>query len=72
MAAMKEKDIEDALLELGVKRGVLFFEELYDVFPADYFPLEEMDRFLMLLDHLGVKVIEGEGRQKTRHKHRAA
>ncbi len=74
MAALKEKDIEDALLELGVKRGVLFFEELYDVFPADYFPLEEMDRFLMLLDDLGVKVIEGEGegRQKARHKHRAA
>ncbi|MGE5300765.1 MAG: RNA polymerase sigma factor region1.1 domain-containing protein [Acidobacteriota bacterium] len=74
MAAMKEKDIEDALLELGVKRGVLFFEELYDFFPADYFPLEEMNRFLMLLDDLGVKVVEGdgEGRQKTRHKHRAA
>jgi hypothetical protein len=74
MTAMKEKDIEDALLELGVKRGVLFFEELYDFFPVDYFPLEEMNRFLMLLEDLGVQVIEGdrEGRQKVRHKHRAA
>ncbi len=74
MTAMKEKDIEDALLELGMKRGMLFFEELYDLFPVDYFPLDDMNRFLMLLDDLGVKVVEGdvEGGQKTRRKRRAA
>lgn len=71
---MKEKDIEDALLELGVKRGVLFFEELYDLFPLDYFPLEEMERFMRLLEDLGVKVIDGgeASGQKVRHKRRAA
>jgi hypothetical protein len=71
---MKEKDIEDALLELGVKRGMLFVEELYDIFPIEHFPLDEMDRFLMQLDDLGVKVLEGgeEGVQKVRHKRRAA
>jgi hypothetical protein len=72
---MKEKDIEDALLELGVKRGVIFFEDMYDLFPVDYFPLNEMERFLMLLDDLGVKVVEGgdaEGRQKTRRRRHAA
>ncbi len=72
---MKEKDVEDALLELGVKRGVIFFEDMYDLFPVDYFPLNEMERFLMLLDDLGVKVVEGcdaDGRQKTRRRRRAA
>jgi hypothetical protein len=71
---MKEKDIEDALLELGVKRGMLFVEELYDIFPIEHFPLDEMDRFLMQLDDLGEKVLEGgeEGVQKVRHKRRAA
>jgi hypothetical protein len=74
MATMKEKDIEDALLELGTERGVLFFEELYDVFPVDYFPLEEMERFLMMLEDLGVKVVESgrESGQKARHRRRAA
>ncbi len=74
MTAMKEKDIEDALLELGMKRGVLFFEDLYDLFPVDYFPLDDMNRFLMLLDDLGVKVVESdvEDGQKTRRKRRAA
>ena len=71
---MKEKDIEDALLELGVRRGVLSYGELYDIFPVDYFPLEEMERFLALLDDLGVKVIEEaeERGQKARRGRKAA
>ncbi|MDA8433579.1 MAG: hypothetical protein M0Z60_11545 [Nitrospiraceae bacterium] len=71
---MKEKDIEDALLDLGVKKGVLSFEELYDIFPVDYFPLEEMERFLGLLEDLDVKVTEAgqESGQKSRRRRKAA
>ncbi len=57
---MKRKDIEDALLELGMKRGVLYFRELDEVFPADHFPIEEIEHLLMRLEDLGVRVIEKE------------
>jgi hypothetical protein len=60
VAEMKEKDVEDALVELGVRRGMLSIEELYDFFPLDYLPLEELERFLRLLDGLGVKVVDAE------------
>lgn len=67
---MKGKDIEDALVDLGLSRGVLFFRELDEVFPADYFPLEEVEHLLIRLESLGVRVVENEERVKARHRPR--
>ena len=71
---MKEKDIEDALVELGLSRGVLFFRELDEGFPADYFPLEEVEHLLIRLENLGVRVVENEEcvKARQRQKRRAA
>ncbi len=71
---MKGKDIEDALLELGMKRGVLFFRELDEVFPTDHFPLQEIEHLLMRLEDLGVRVVEKEEcvGKKPRHRRKAA
>ena len=65
---MKTQDMMDSLLALGVKEGKLTCQELNDAFPAEFYPLEELERFLNLLAELGVKVIEsGKSRQrKTR------
>jgi hypothetical protein len=63
---MKGKDVEDALLELGVKRGVLFFRELDEVFPEDHFPLLEIEHLLMRLEDLGIRVVEKEEKTKTK------
>ena len=67
---MKGKDIEDALVDLGLKRGVLFFRELDDVFPADHFPLEEVEHLLIRLENLGVRIVENEECVKARHRQR--
>jgi Sigma-70 factor, region 1.1 len=72
VAVMKEKDLKDALLDLGKKKGVLTFEELNETFPAEYFPLAEMERFLRRLEHLGVRVVEGRGHAKIRTRRRRA
>ena len=61
---MKRKDVESAVLEYGIKRGVLTFDELNDAFPAEYFPPQELERFLMILDDLGVKVVERAERRR--------
>ena len=67
---MKGKDVEDALVDLGLKRGVLFFRELDEVFPADHFPIEEVENLLTRLHDLGVRVVENEESVKVRHRHR--
>jgi len=73
-AVMKGKDVEDALLELGIKRGVLFFRELDEVYPADHFPIEEIEHLLMRLEDLGVRVVETEEcvGKKPRQRRKAA
>ena len=55
---MKQQDMMDSLLSLGVQRGKLTCQELNDAFPAEFRPLEELERFLRLLEVLGVKVID--------------
>ena len=62
---MKQQDMIDSLLSLGVQRKMLTCQELNDAFPAEFLPFEELERFLRLLEGLGVKVVDsGEGRKK--------
>ena len=68
---MKQQDMMDSLLSLGVQRGMLTCQELNDAFPAEFLPLEELERFLRLLEGLGVKVIasEEDRKRKARRSH---
>ena len=63
---MKQQDMMDSLLSLGVQRGILTCQELNDAFPAEFLPLEELERFLRLLEGLGVKVIDSEEGRKSK------
>jgi len=63
---MKHQDMMDSLLYLGMQRGKLTCQELNDAFPAEFLPLEEVERFLRLLEGLGVKVIDSEENRKKK------
>ena len=66
---MKHQDMMDSLLSLGMQRGMLTCQELNDAFPAEFLPLDELERFLHLLDGLGVRVVVIQ-RQNERRKAR--
>jgi len=68
---MKHQDMMDSLLSLGMQRGKLTCQELNDAFPAEFLPLEEVERFLRLLEGLGVRVIDSEEnpKKKARRNH---
>lgn len=62
---MKHQDMMDSLLSLGMQRGKLTCQEFNDAFPAEFLPLDELERSLRLLEGLGVKVIDSaRGRKK--------
>jgi RNA polymerase primary sigma factor len=63
---MKHQDMMDSLLSLGMQRGKLTCQELNDAFPEEFLPLEEVERFLRLLEGLGVKVIDSEENRKKK------
>ncbi len=69
---MNEKDVRKALLEHGKKKGVVTFEELNIAFPAEYLPLDEMEKFLRRLEHLGIRVVESREKGRTGDRHRRA
>jgi len=69
---MKTQDMIDSLLTLGVRRGVVTCQELSDAFPAEFFPLEELERFLRLLEERGVKVVDSEKKLRSKKQRRAA
>jgi len=63
---MKHQDMMDSLLSLGMQRGRLTCQELNDAFPPEFLPLEAVERFLRLLEGLGVRVIDSEENQKKK------
>jgi RNA polymerase primary sigma factor len=63
---MQHRDMMDSLLSLGMQRGRITCQELNDAFPAEFLPLEEVERFLRLLEGLGVKVIDSLENQKNK------
>jgi len=69
---MKAKDLEVALVKHGVRRGIVTFQELNDAFPAEYFPLEEMEAFLSYLEDMGVRIVESKECAKSKSRHRRA
>ena len=68
---MKHQDMMDSLLSLGMQRGKLTCQELNDAFPAEFLPLDELERFLRLLDGLGVKVVVIQRQNERRKKRRS-
>jgi len=65
---MKHQDMMYSLLSLGMERGRVTCQEINDAFPAEFLPLEQVERFLRLLETLGVRVIDSAEtrRKKTR------
>ncbi len=54
---MKQRDMVKAVLDFGVRKGTLTFDEINDAFPGEFFSLDELEDFMDLLDRKGVKVV---------------
>ncbi len=55
---MKECDVVEAIIDIGVKRGKVTYDEINDVLPSEFFSLDELANLVGLLLDMGVKVIE--------------
>ncbi|MDA8433819.1 MAG: RNA polymerase sigma factor region1.1 domain-containing protein [Nitrospiraceae bacterium] len=53
---MKERDVYEAIIEIGKRRGSVTFDEINDALPAEFFSLEELEKFLRLLLGMGVRL----------------
>lgn len=55
---MRENDVVEEIIDIGVKHGNLTYEELNNALPSEFFSLDELEGIMGLLDHMGVKVVD--------------
>ncbi len=55
---MRESDVLEEIIDIGVKRGNLTYDEIHNVLPSEFFTLDELVGIMNLLDDMGVKVVD--------------
>jgi RNA polymerase primary sigma factor len=55
---MKERDVFKAIMGKGLKHGVLTVDEINDALPVGSFSLDRLENLMVVLDELGVKVVD--------------
>ncbi len=55
---MKENDIVEEIIEMGRKRGTLTADEINEILSTEFYPPEEVEEVLDLLQDMGVKVTD--------------
>ncbi len=53
---MRENDVYEAIIEIGRKRGNVTYEEINDALPPEFFSLDELEKFVRLLQGMGVRL----------------
>jgi RNA polymerase primary sigma factor len=57
---MKERDIFEEIINLGMRRGVLTYDEINEALPSEFFSTDELEGLLDVLTDKGVKVVDSE------------
>ena len=55
---MRESDIVNEIIDLGKKRGMVTYNELNEAFPAEFFPLGQLEDIMDLLRDMGIEIID--------------
>lgn len=55
---MKERDVVAAIIDMGVKKGKVTYDEINDALLSEFFSLDELSSVVRLLLDMGVKVTE--------------
>src|SRR5208337_976199 len=57
---MKERDLFEEIITLGMRRGVLTYDEINEALPSEFFSPDELEDFMDVLSEKGVKVVDYE------------
>lgn len=60
---MKDKNFLKVILDRGMKRGTLTYDEINEAMPPESFSLDNMEDFMKLLDKKGIRVVEYDKRR---------
>ena len=55
---LRESDIVDEIIALGKKCGLVTYDQLHEAFPAESFPIEQLEEIMELLSDMGIDIID--------------
>jgi RNA polymerase primary sigma factor len=55
---MEKEDIFEEIIDVGKRRGRLTYAEIYELIPPDFFPTDEMEELMDLLQDAGITVVD--------------
>jgi RNA polymerase primary sigma factor len=55
---MEKEDIFEEIIDIGMRRGKLTYDEINDALPSEYFPPDEVEELLDLLHDMGIEVVD--------------
>lgn len=57
-ANMRQSDIVEEIIDIGLKRGALTYDEINDVLPSEFFSLDELQEIMEILQDVGIKIVD--------------
>jgi RNA polymerase primary sigma factor len=55
---MEKEDIFEEIIDIGIRRGKITYDEINDALPSEYFPPDELKELMDIFHDMGVEVVD--------------
>ncbi len=55
---MRQSDVVEEIIDIGLKRGNLTYDEINDVLPSEFYSLDELQEIIEILQDVGIKIVD--------------
>ncbi len=69
---MKQSDVLEEIIDMGLKRGTLTYDEINEVLPSEYFSLDELQEIMDILQDIGIRVVDFRKESQRPHRRKTA
>lgn len=65
---MRQSDVVEEIIDIGLKRGTLTYDEINDALPSEFYSLDELQEIIDILRDVGIKIVDFRKSTRTSRK----
>ncbi len=65
---MRQSDVVEEIIDIGLKRGTLTYDEINDALPSEFYSLDELQEIIDILQDVGIKIVDFRKSTRTSRK----
>lgn len=65
---MRQSDVVEEIIDIGLKRGTLTYDEINDALPSEFYSLDELQDIIDILQDVGIKIVDFRKSSRTARK----